>query len=199
MADPGFIRRKALEQGAYKGLPRMEIKPMGNWANTISTVTRISPDIKDAGIKGQMKVAREIVRRVKGHIRNQDLGWKPLSETTQAIKSIYGLDSRTLYAHGGYYNAIEAWQKGSQFMVFAGVKKGKYSRSYGGKKRAIDIGQVAAVHEFSSGKRVPRRPLWNPTIREMGGAAGLKKMFMGSFLYYLRMKGIPIKPFRDLL
>lgn len=199
MADPGFIRRKGLDTSGYNSIPRLEITPVGNWARVIRTVQNLGPDFKEAGLKAQMKVAREIVRKVKAHIRNQDLGWRPLAESTIAIKESYGLDSKVLYAHGGYYRAIEAWQKGSQHMVFAGVKKGKYSRAYSGRKRAIEIAQVAALHEFSSGKRFPRRPLWNPTIREMGGARGIKDMFMGSFLYWLRMKGIPIKPYRDLL
>jgi hypothetical protein len=192
MADPGFIRRKGLERGGYRNLPRLEIKPFGNWSGVMRTMARLSPAIKQSSIAAQMKVAKQIVKIVKAHLRNQDLGWRPLAPTTVELKETYGLDSRILYAHGGYYDAIEAWQKNQESIVFAGVKKGKYARSYQGKKRRIDISQVAAIHEFSRGKRIPRRPLWNPTIREMGGAKGIQKMFINSFVWHLRRAGIPI-------
>jgi hypothetical protein len=194
---PGFIRQRTLPTN-LQGMPRVEIKPIGKWEETIRTIQRLSPAIKAASMQAQLKVAREIVKKVKGHLRNQDLDWRPLDAGTILAKERYGLDTRILIAHGAYYNAIEVWQKGSQHMVFAGVKKGKMAFSYAGRRRKMDIGQLAAIHEFSSGKRVPRRPLWNPTIREMGGVKGIQKMYTNSLLYHLRLKGIPVAPFKNL-
>lgn len=180
------------------GRPRIEMYPLGNWEEVIRKVQRMGPEIKAASLKAQMKVAREIVKKVKAHIRNQDLGWRPLSPVTSALKSAYGLDERILWAHGSYYNAIEAWQKGTQHMVFAGVKKGKFGMSYSGRKRKFDIGQIAAIHEFSRGKRIPRRPLWNPTLKEIG-QKGMRAMYTASLIANLRLRGIPITPFRNIL
>lgn len=180
------------------GRIRIDFKPLGNWADTLRKLNRLGPDVRDASTKAQLKVAKEIVRRVKAHIRNQDLGWPPLSAEYSAVKLAFGLNPKTLYAYGNYYRAIEAWKAGNNSVVNAGVKKGKYTKTLSGKRSRWDIATIAAIHEFSSGKRIPRRPLWNPTIKELGGANGIKKMYINSLLYHLRMKGIPIKTFKNL-
>jgi hypothetical protein len=45
-----------------------------------------------------------------------------------------------------------------------------------GKRSRLDIATIATIHEFSRGKRIPRRPLWNPTIKEMGSSKGIQKI-----------------------
>lgn len=180
------------------GRPHLEISLFGDWAKVIKTLQRLSPDIKDASIKAQTKVAKEICKRVKAHLRNQDLSWEELSETYAAKKSEAGLDGRTLMAYKTYYDAIQTWTKGNQHMVFVGVKKGIYGRNLEGKRTKLEVAAYAAIHEFSSGRRIPKRPLWNPTIKELGGAKGIKKMYLGSLLAHLRLKGIPITEYRNL-
>lgn len=179
--------------------PRVEVKLFGRWEETIKMVQNLSPAIKIASIAAQMKVCNEILKRVRRHLRNQDLGWRPLSSRYSALKAESGLDGRTLIAHGTYYHAIQVWSKGIGHMVFVGVKKGTYGSTASGKKSKIDVARIATIHEFSSGRRIPRRPLWNPTIREIGGVGGIKKMYLNSLMYRLRLLGIPVKPFRRLL
>jgi hypothetical protein len=169
---------------------------MGNWDYVMRTLGRLGPVVKESSIKAQMKVAKEICRRVKAHIRNQDLEWQPLKTEYLDEKEASGANSRILWAYGNYYRAIEVWKmRGS---VYVGVRKGKYTRTLNGKRSKIEIARIAAIHEFASGKTIPRRPLWNPTIKEMGGSRGLKQMYVNSLLYHLRMAGIPIKPFRNV-
>lgn len=188
---PGFIRKGDLPKNSSGNL-KLEIKPIGRWNEAVRVISKLSPAIKKASLKAQLKVCNEIRTRVRAHLRNQDLGWKLLSSTYSERKSSLGLDGRTLIAYGNYYHNIEVWQKGMQYLVFVGVKRGKYTRRLNGKRGKLDIATVAAIHEFSSGRKVPRRPLWNPTIREIGGAKGIKSIYLKSFKHWLRMGGMPV-------
>ena len=172
---------------------RLEVKPIGNWQKTIRTFQQLGPAVKRASIKAQLKVCNEIAKKVKAHLRNQDLGWKKLSPEYAQRKQELGLDHRILMAYGNYYHSIEVWQVGNRHMTFVGVKKGKYTQTLSGKRSSLDIATIATLHEFSRGKHFPRRPLWNPTITEIGGAAGIKKMYVNSLRYWLRKEGLPVE------
>lgn len=194
-----FLPKSFLPSSNRTDYPIIQIKPVGQWAETIKTIGRLDPAIKAASIAAQFKVANLICKKVKAHLRNQDLGWAPLSDSYYDEKEHEGLSTKTLMAHGNYYNAIEVWHPGNQHMVYVGVRRGKFTRNLKGKRSKLEIAQIAAIHEFSSGRKIPRRPLWNPSIHELGGAKGIKQLYMGSFLYHLRMAGIPIKQFRNIL
>lgn len=192
---PGtFFNRKNvdLNQGY---IPRIEFKLFGRWDETIRVIQKLSPSVKEGSLVAQTKICQEICKRIKNHLKNQDLNWEPLSEAYEKRKEEEGLDSGTLIAYGNYYNNIKVWRKGAEHFVYVGVKKGMYTRDLRGKRSRLDIATIAAVHEFSSGIRVPRRPLWNPTIREMGGAPGLKKLYVKHLVGVLRSRGIPVKQF----
>lgn len=170
--------------------PRIEVKPFGQWAETIRMMGKLNPAIKQSSLKAQLKVCRVIKKKVKAHLRDQDLGWKALNPK-YAQKKVYAhLDPRVLIAVGTYYWSIDVWQKGSQHIVFCGVRKGIYTRSINGKRSKLDVAQIAAIHEFATGKRMPRRPLWNPTIAEMGGSKGIQTMFLNSFAWWLQKNGV---------
>jgi hypothetical protein len=97
-------------------------------------------------------------------------------------------------AWGNYYNNIKTWRVGSQKALMIGVRSGIYTRGYNGKKSKLDIARIAVIHEFSSGRRIPRRPLWNPTIAEYG-VRGFKELYLKFFKARLRRNRIP---FNDL-
>lgn len=179
-------------------IPRIEFKLFGQWDETIRVLNKLSPAIKECSLIAQMKICKEICKRVKKHLKQQDLNWEPLSHEYSKRKSEAGLEGGTLIAYGNYYNNIEAWQKGNQHIAFVGVKKGIHTRGLNGKRSRIDVATIAAIHEFSSGRRIPRRPLWNPTIAEMGGAPGLKKMFVKHLVGSLRVRGIPVKAYFNI-
>lgn len=191
-----FFTRKALK--IYGGKPRIEVTPLGRWEETIRTIGALSKTIKSSSHKAQLKVGTEIVKRVKGHIRKQDLGWEELGEVYSRKKRAAGLNGGTLIAYGKYYDSIKVWQKGDQHMVYAGVRKGIYTRSLTGKKTKLDVATIAAMHEFSKGKRFPRRPLWNPTLEEMGGKEGIKTMYINSLIWWLRFNKVPIETQRTI-
>lgn len=179
-------------------IPRVQFKLFGDWAETIKVLNKLSPTIKDCSLIAQMKICQDVAKRVKAHLKNQDLAWQPLAHRTTMKKSQANLDSGTLIAYGTYYNNIKAWQIGNQHMAYVGVKRGIYTKDTRGKRSRIDVATIAAVHEFSSGRHIPRRPLWNPTIAEMGGAPGLKKLYVKHLVGSLRVRGVPVKSFFNL-
>lgn len=176
-------------------IPRIEFKLLGQWDQTIRTIQKLSPSIKMASMIAQIKICKQICKKVKDHLRKQDLNWEPLSEEYAKRKDDAGLDGGILMRYGNYYNNIEVWQKGQQHFAFVGVRKGIYTRDLRGRRSRIDVATIAAIHEFSTGRKIPRRPLWNPTIAEMGGSLGLKKLYVKHLVGSLRVRGIPVKAF----
>lgn len=175
-----------------EGLPQIKFELFGQWGRAMRIFAKLGPDVKQSSINAQTKVADEIVKRVKGHLRNQDLGWKRLDPDYAARKAEAGVSGKTLMAYKKYYESIKTWTSGSRSLVMIGVKRGIYTRTLGGKRSRLEVATIAALHEFSTGKRLPRRPLWNPTIAEMGGAAGMKKIYLTALVWHLRRRGIPV-------
>lgn len=98
-----------------------------------------------------------VVRRVKEHMRRNDLGWPPLSPLTimrKGFATIY-LETKT------YYDSIEARiRKTGKYTIelLVGVK-GREPRS------GADLTSVAFLLEYGT-TRIPARPLWRPTYAE---------------------------------
>lgn len=177
---------------SQSGRPLIKFELFGQWDKTLSVMKNLGRDVKESSIKAQMKVGKEIIKRIKGHIRNQDLGWRPLSNKYMQKKQAAGLSGGTLIGYKTYYDNLKVWQSGNRRYVNIGVKRGIYTKETNGKSSKLEVAMIAAVHEFSSGKRIPKRPLWNPTIAEIGGAQGIKRMFTNSLIWHLRAKGIDV-------
>lgn len=180
-------------------VPRAQFKLFGDWEKTIKLLQTLDPKIKKASIAAQMHVCRQIAKRVKAHLVNQDLPWKPLNPKYRERKVSRGLDGRTLISWAEYYYAIKVWTSGNRHLANVGVKNNVFTRSVEGKKSRLSIAQIAMIHEFSSGRKIPKRPLWNPTLREMGGAKGIKSMYSESLVKQLRKLGVPVKDFKNYL
>jgi len=190
MAGRPYIPLSTLPGGQFG--PRLEIKPLGNWNQTAKVLGGLGRNIKFASVKAQMKICTEIQKKVRAHLRNQDLGWKALNPEYAALKAEAGMDGRTLMGWGTYYDNITVMKEAWGSIVSVGVKKGVYTRNVNGQRSKLDVASIAVIHEFASGRKFPRRPLWNPTIKEMGGAKGIQKMYINSLYYWLRMKGVPV-------
>lgn len=173
-------------------IPKITFKLFGDWDGAIRSLNKLSPIIKECSLKAQLKLCKEIRDKVKAHLVNQDLGWPKLSKRYSQRKGQKGLDGRTLISYAEYYHSIQTWQVGNQHLTMVGVKSGIYTRTLSGRKSKLQVAQIAAIHEFSRGKRIPRRPLWNPTIREMGGVKGLKAMFIKHLFNNMRRNGVQI-------
>lgn len=173
------------------GSLNLQFKTFGRWEETIKTLQRLKPAIKQASLAAQIRVCKEIARRVKGHLRNQDLNWRALSTSYKSKKAKYGWDKRILLATHTYYDNIEVFTKGNQHLVYVGVKRGVYGKKPNGKRNSLEVAKVAIIHEFSQNPR-RRRPLWNPTIREMGGVKGVKSLYNLYLYQELKKRKVPI-------
>lgn len=197
MANTFFNKRNVdLNQGY---IPRIEFKLFGNWEGTVRMINKLGPSIKQASLISQLKICNLIAKKVKAHLKNQDLDWEPLSERYAIRKENAGMDGRILMANETYYNNIQAWTKGNQHLAFVGVKKGMYTKEISGRRSRLDVATIAAVHEFAAGgSHIPRRPLWNPTIAEIGGTKGIKELYIKHLVGALRVRGIPVKAYFNL-
>lgn len=164
----------------------IRIKTIGPWQRELRKMRMLAPDIHASAMWGQKKAALRLVKIVKGHLINQDLKeWPPLAPSTIRKKS----DWRMLIDSETYLNNIKAFRKG--YIYYAGVKRGVTEPN------GIETARVAAIHEFrgltSSGG--PPRPLWVPSIKEMGGMMGIRNMVMAAITAKLIKRGWNINKF----
>lgn len=177
----------------YPGvIPQISFKLFGQWDEAMTLLKNIGPKVKASSIKAQLKIGKDIVTKVRAHIRNQDLGWPELDPKYAMRKMKAGLSDEMLMAYNTYHDNISIWTSGNNKLISIGVRKGIYTRELNGRRSKLDVATIAAIHEFSSGRRSKRRPLWNPTIMEMGGAKGIKTMFLNSLVYHLKVSGINV-------
>lgn len=145
---------------------KLMAQKVGDWDGTIRFIQQtLGVDATRVVQNAQKTEAENLVEVVKGHIENQDLPWVPLSPRHVLKK---GHDN--IYQHTGvYYNNIRVWKEGKAYL--AGVKKGVLYTNRGGSK--ISLETVARWMEFGT-RRLPERPLWRPSIEEVGGATGIR-------------------------
>jgi hypothetical protein len=141
----------------------IEIKLEGDWRKTKRFLTVLPFTLKSAAELGERKAAEQLVRIVVGHIKKQDLGWQPNQEDKES--------DQVLVDSGMYLKSITAWKSSSGWM--AGVPKNLYN------ERGNRVSDYAIYNEFGFGKG-PARPLWAPSIREMGGSKGVRAIILKS-------------------
>lgn len=157
-------------------------KKMGNWEGTLRMLKNLGYDVTDAYRKSQTDFAKSLRDRVIQHIKAQDLHWASLSPLTKLRKNqknrnkIY-VDTET------YLKSIMILKDGNNISV--GLKRGQPYK--GRKDRSVTVDQVAMWMEFGTSK-APARPLWQPSIEEMGGAKGFRDKIASDI--YERVKRI---------
>lgn len=133
----------------------MEITLFGDWAGAQRFIKNLAPNIRASVLYGQKKAAEQIVKAVKGHIRDQKppdgVVWEPLSASTINRKghSDYFIDTLS------YYDSIEVWREA--YTYYCGVKRGVKN------KQGVEISYIANILEFGTNK-IPSRALWGPVI-----------------------------------
>ncbi len=153
----------------------------GRWDLISQGFSGLDARIQSSAVWGQRKAAELIVKTAKAHINNQDLGWVPRSATTHSG------DNRILVDTESYYGAIKAWKQGSTY--HAGVPTSAVNTI------GTPIYVYAIAHEYGLG-RVPARPLWRPTLKELGGKKGLQmivKAAIAKKILELKNKGFDVK------
>ncbi len=163
---------------------KLSIKPFGPWGKVQVLFNDLNKNILEIARKSQRSIAEKYVRKVKAHLKNQDVpGWTPLSPAYADFKmGKYGHED-ILIASGQYYQNIKAWREGG--IYHAGVPSGI---SYPG---GPEIAKVAGLHElWASIPGKPHRPLWGYTLNnDMGGVKGMKNLVNEIFAKKLKEKG----------
>lgn len=145
--------------------PEILVTSFGNWAGVEDTLQKLPTILKTSALWGQRKASERLVKILKGHIDNQDLGWEELVNPESSG------DPRILVDYGTYRDNIKTWQKNN--VRYVGVKKDVIN--HGGER----VWMIAALHEFKSFNGGPYRALWEPSLKELGGPRGVTKIIEG--------------------
>lgn len=149
-------------------VPEISFTTIGDWAGVQRQFQELPQKLKASSMWGQRKAAEKLVKILKGHIDNQDLGWTPLAFPERSG------DPRVLVDYQTYRNNIKTWQKGGERYI--GVKKDVVS------KNGNRTWQIAAVHEYKSYNGGPYRALWGPSVKELGGAMGVRDIIQNAIM-----------------
>lgn len=158
----------------------IEITLFGDWQRIQTALSNLPRTVMSSAAWGQRNAAEKLVRIVKDHINHQDLGWPARVDTTNSN------DPRILVDYGDYYGAIKAYS--DKGIYYAGVKRDAFNRA------GTRISDYAVVHEYGWGS-IPRRALWGPSFKEMGGDRGIKETVMKAIhakIKKLRAEGFDI-------
>lgn len=139
----------------------IEIKLEGDWRKTRRFLSVLPFTLKSAARAGEKAAAEKLVAIVKSHIRKQDLAWEPNADSKSG--------DMILVDTGLYLRSIKSWRSTNGYM--AGVPKTVYNPD------GIRVSDYAIYNEFGFG-RGPARPLWDPSLREMGGNKGVRDIVL---------------------
>jgi hypothetical protein len=164
-------------------VPYIRFKFFGDWVGYTNKIRNLSPDLYASMLYGQRKAATRLAAVVVGHLKNQDIpGWEPKMNPSASG------DTRTLIDTGTYLNNIRAWR--DNFSYYVGVKRGIKSSS------GVEVARYAMIHEaksYTTGG--PYRPLWGPSVEEMGGAEGMRDIVKAVIIKKLALRGWRVKNF----
>lgn len=168
-------------------LNTLTAQAIGDWQGVYRFFDSMGIEVKKKALQAQWDICKQLKRVVVGHILAQDLPWEKLAPATRRNKTenkdmIY-IDSET------YLNNIKVWKHNGQ--AFVGVKKGT---TYKRKSGNVSLERVAIWMEFGTSK-MPARPLWGPSIEELGGPKGMRDFVADAIYRRLKWlaKGKPIK------
>lgn len=138
-----------------------KIYKIGDWSKVMTLVANMRKDFKMARKKSLTEAGKKTLAELRGHIKAQDLPWKPLSTKYLEQKAQKGYPLDTLYATGQFRDSLTIIQK--EGMVFIGIPNGARTKDTG-----EQLTTIAAVHEFGSdGRGIEARPLFRPTMDDV--------------------------------
>lgn len=155
----------------------VSVRPFGNWAAARNRTSKLPQTIKRSIRAAEEKVAKRLIKIVREHIIKQDLNWVPLSDA--AIKSKG--HNKVYRFTGTYFNSLKFWQKG--YSVEIGIPRGVYEPRNG-----VELWKVATWMELGTTK-MPARPIWGPSIKELGGRGGMQDIVADTLREKLAREG----------
>ena len=154
---------------------KVNFKLTGKWELATKAIESMPSKLKEAYRQSQRNYGDKLRRVVRNHIIAQDLPWKDLSSATIKRKGHQEIYQDSL----DYYNAIRVYSSGP-YRISVGVKPNDVNQ------KGVNIAMYAAVNEFGhrfegSNRYVPKRPLWAPSVKDLGGKQGLAESVAGNF------------------
>lgn len=161
---------------ANKGrLSKLTVKKVGNWRGAIDFLGKSGFEVKKEVNKASFQLCTKLKNIVIGHLLAQDLNWKDLHPSTIKNKKSKNRNNKLIDTEL-YLSNIKVWRELGT--AYVGVKKG-ISHKRG--DNVISLDRLAIFLELGT-SRMPARPLWNPSIEELGGEKGIKN-FIASAIY----------------
>jgi len=176
MARSAFTSRTTTRRIAPPS-PKMVL--FGDWVKTQSMLSTIDITMGIGVSAGQQAFAKRLKRLVRKHIRTNGAGispaWPPVSSRYAKYKTKRGGDPFDIYKMSGlYYNSIDVWSNGTNW--YAGLKA---NTRHSDKKARYTLAQIARILESgSSARNIKARPLWSPSLKQLGGTAGVKALVL---------------------
>lgn len=164
------------------------VKKIGNWDGAMRMFSQMGYRVKTVTLQSQKEICKNLKDRVIKHLMAQDLNWQPLAILTKEIKTRKNKDL-ILIDTELYLKSITVYQVGLTWYV--GIKKGIVYRRKGS---FVSVDRVAILSEKGTTKQ-PARPLWEPSIAEMGGFKGIQKYVIDAVYASLKRqaKGTPVQ------
>lgn len=175
-------------RGGFNVSIRME----GEWIKFGSLINNLNTDIAIAASGAQRSFANKYKVAVKRNITEggKRFGYAPTSAKYVAHKANSGGGSTLLRWTDSFRDSVTIINKG-MFQWLVGIPKGIIRRPTAEKKRK----QVLQVHEYANilehgDGNIPARPIFQDTLRDMGGLARFKQFVTASLIQRLRMRGV---------
>lgn len=132
----------------------------GDWNKLRSWIDRMNSGAPIDEMKEQVEATAEATKEiVTGHIRRQDWKRKALSPITVASK---GGNRKVYFETGQYLDSIDVIVKDKGEGVTIAVAP------IGSHSSGLDMQELAVMLEYGTSK-MPARPLWRPSFREVQG------------------------------
>ncbi len=168
------------------------IKKIGEWDKVAELTKKLQPSLHRAVMAGQKATATKLQDILRDHLVNQDLRWKPLSEAYARRKRAN--KEMVLVERWKYFDAIRIEKRGDSYSI--GIRKDRYYSTIKGGR--IPLYKVALFHEgkpqitnlFGKGIKLPVRPLWGPSAKELN-KIGIDKFFVKEIRRQLKADGWP--------
>lgn len=161
----------------------VQIRAFGDWNRAQEFIQNLSPALRASALWGQEKAVKKLVKIVKDHIQQgtvpPGVTWQPLSEKTTKRKGHdkFYLDTKD------YFRTIGTWRENYTF--YAGVKRGFNNRN------GIEISKLALILEKGVEGRIPPRPLWGPSLEQLGGLQEMRAIVLRAIENKLNQTAAP--------
>jgi hypothetical protein len=165
----------------------MVAKTVGDWSGVIKFFKDSGIEVRKKTMDAQWEICKKLKSILIRHIIANDLNWANLSPITRANKKE---NKNMIYMDTELYiNSIQVWRNGLNAQV--GLKKGA---TYRRKSGSVSLERVAMWMEYGT-QKMPARPLWAPSIEELGGKEGIRDFVVDAIFRRLKWlaKGKPIK------